>query len=154
MYPLCIEIFSITFLSLQLHVIKLWCPYVLWKYIFYVAIWLRSLCSLIILIWQNSFNLMYDNPEILIIQYLRRVVPSLEVFLFSRKKLHHCNRQISGSCSKRPPKSENIFFYDVMQHWLVVSYPSFGTSYWSHLKGSSSPSRILHGLLDPWRWNW
>ena len=35
---------------------------------------------------QNSFNLLSDNSKILIIQYMRRVVPRMQVLLFTRKK--------------------------------------------------------------------
>jgi hypothetical protein len=34
---------------------------------------------------QNSFNLIYDNPEVLIVQHLRCIVPRPEVLLFTRK---------------------------------------------------------------------
>jgi len=110
----CALRFLVSHFCLQLHIIKLWCPYVLWKYIFCGAIRLCSLCSLCKLIWQNLFNLMYDNPEILIIQYLRRVVPSPEVLLFSRKKLHQFNRQISGHVQKGLPRARS--FSSVMLH--------------------------------------
>ena len=44
---------------------------------------------------QNSFNLTSDNPA------LEKVVPRVEVLLFTREKLCHWNRWISGTCSKR-----------------------------------------------------
>jgi hypothetical protein len=37
-------------------------------------------------IQQNSFNLTYNNSEILIMWHLRKVVPRLEVLLFIWKK--------------------------------------------------------------------
>ena len=52
----------------------------------------------------NTFNVMSDNPAILTIKNLRRVVPRLEVLLFTSKNLHHWSRQISRTCSNRPPR--------------------------------------------------
>jgi hypothetical protein len=43
-------------------------------------------CCAILNIQQNLFNLICDNLEILIIWHLRRVVPRLEVLLFTTKK--------------------------------------------------------------------
>jgi hypothetical protein len=37
----------------------------------------------------------------------------------------------------------SLLFWDVTQRWLVVSYRRFGTTYLSHLHGSSSPDRHL-----------
>jgi hypothetical protein len=45
-----------------------------------------------------------DNPEILIFRHLRKVVSRPEVLLFTRRKLHQWNRQISGTCPKKPPR--------------------------------------------------
>ena len=58
-----------------------------------------------------------------------------------------------------------------MEHWLVVSYHCFGTTYWCHLQGSSSPipwpfkmeligcpkmsvtnyQSVLHNIPEEWR---
>jgi len=40
----------------------------------------------------------------------------------------------------------SLLFWDVTQRWVVVSYRRFGTTYWSHLHGSSSPDRHLHPI--------
>ena len=56
------------------------------------------------IIQQNPFISVFDNLEVQIIWHLRRVVPRPEVFLLPDKKHHHCNRQISGTCSERPPR--------------------------------------------------
>ena len=57
-------------------------------------------------IQQNSFNQTSRNLEILIIRHLR-VIPSLEVLLFTSQKLCHWHWQISGTHSKRPPRLTN-----------------------------------------------
>jgi len=47
----------------------------------------------------------------------------------------HCARfQASAAVSVRP-----LFFWDVTQSRLVVSYRLFGSAYQTHLQGSSSP---------------
>jgi hypothetical protein len=51
---------------------------------------------------QNSFYLMSDNLEILIIQHLKRVVPRLEVLHFARKKPHL--RDMLQKASKSVPQ--------------------------------------------------
>jgi len=52
---------------------------------------------------KNSINLTHVNSEILLMQHTRIVVPRPEVLLFTRNKLHQWSRQISETCSKRPP---------------------------------------------------
>jgi len=47
---------------------------------------------------------MSDNSQILISQHLRRVVPVPEVLIFTRKKIQQWNRQVSGTCSKKPQR--------------------------------------------------
>jgi len=68
---------------------------------------------------QNSFNLTSGNSDILIIGHLRRVVPRLEV-LFTSKKLHHWNRETSGTCLKKAYKGVCINCCGI--RWLLVSY--------------------------------
>jgi hypothetical protein len=46
------------------------------------------------------------------------------------------------SCGRKICSCRSSLFWDVTQHWLVVSYPHFGTAYRSHLQGSSSPRKI------------
>jgi hypothetical protein len=48
--------------------------------------------------------------------------------------------------SKTKRKMESSLFRGVMQLGLVVSYRRFGTTYLSHLLGSSSPRRLLDCL--------
>ena len=67
-----------------------------------LTVWLY-LSNMKTVIQQNSFNLTSFNLEILIILNLNRVVSRLEILLFVRKKLYQLNRQISGTCSERPP---------------------------------------------------
>jgi len=33
----------------------------------------------------------------------------------------------------------SLFFWDVLQHWVVIPYWRFGTTYWSQLQGSRNP---------------
>lgn len=53
---------------------------------------------------QNSCNTTYENSEILIIWHLRRVVPRLEILMFTRRKPVQWNKYISGTFSKRLPE--------------------------------------------------
>jgi hypothetical protein len=67
------------------------------------AVYMNSYIFMILLdmcMQQNSCNLVSNNPEILIIQCLRWVVPRLEIVLFTRKKLQQWNRCIQ----KRPSR--------------------------------------------------
>ena len=68
---------------------------------------------------QNSFNPISDNPESLIIWHLRRVVPRLEVLLFTSKHRHHWTRQISGTCSKTPPRVSLLVWYFLTRCFLL-----------------------------------
>lgn len=71
-------------------------------------------------IQQNSFNQTSSDSEILIIRHLR-VIPRLEVLLFTSEKLCQWHWQISGAHSKRPPR-----LIDYVNHcgifWSLVSY--------------------------------
>ena len=64
-----------------------------------------------------------------------------------RKWINLQRKQISRMTYKFPIPKYNIssLFRDVMQGTFVVSFRSFGTTYFSHLQGSSSPN--LLGLL-------
>ena len=53
-------------------------------------------------IQQNSCYLVSDNPALLIVQHLRKVVYS--TFYWKKEKLHQWNKQISGTCSEKPPR--------------------------------------------------
>jgi hypothetical protein len=77
---------------------------------------------------QNSFNPTCSDLEILITLSLRWVVPRPEVLLSAREKLYQQNRQISGMCSKRPPRvsvhqllwhllTSNVLLHEVLQLW-------------------------------------
>jgi hypothetical protein len=48
-------------------------------------------------VWQNFCDQTSDN---LVLEESRRVVPRLEVLLFTRIKLHQWNREITGTCSE------------------------------------------------------
>ena len=83
-------------------------------------------------------------------------------FIYS---LMPCNQRHSwggwhGRPGRRSPKSGEInilnekkgysLFWDVTQRRLVVSYPSFGTTYRSHLQGSNRPRRMPGQILSYW----
>ena len=72
---------------------------------------------------------MSSNLDILIIRLFRRVVPRMEVWIFTRKRLHQGNRQISGTCSKRPP---GVSVYQLL--WCLLTH-----------------FLLLHQLLQLWR---
>jgi hypothetical protein len=69
---------------------------------------------------QNSFNPMSNGAETLIIQHLRRVVPRTDVLLSTRTRVHHWNRQISGTHSKG--LQEYLYITCCGISWLLVSY--------------------------------
>lgn len=71
-------------------------------------------------IQQTSFNQTSRNLEILIIRHLR-VIPSLEVLLFTSQKLCDRHWQISGTHSKRPPRLTNYINHCGI-FWSLVSY--------------------------------
>jgi len=67
-----------------------------------------------IYMWENSFNLMSCNPEILIIQHLRREDPRIftgKEICHTGKEICQWKRQIFGSCSKRPPSTWTVVVF-------------------------------------------
>ena len=46
---------------------------------------------------------------------------------------------LDGLQREHTTELRSSFFLNGMQHWLVVSYHCFGTTYWCHLQGSSGP---------------
>jgi len=91
---------------------------------------------------QNSFNLQSGHSENLIIQYMRRVVPRLQVLLFTRggkKKLNHWCRQISGTCSESPPR---VFVHQML--WYLLTPCILLINF------SCVDSRKYRGLWWPW----
>ena len=100
---------------------------------------------------QNSFNLTSGNSEILIIGHLRRVVPRLEILLFTSKKLHHWNRQTSGTCLK---KGLQECLYQLLWYKLtafVLFHQNF--QLWRHQKTQKRTVMILHQQMKFSEWN-
>ena len=101
---------------------------------------------------QNSFNLTSDNPEMLIIQHLRRVVPKPEVLLYTRRKLYQWTKQTWWKCSKRPPRMSG---HQLLWHLMTLVYYSincYGISWHvsittSSVTASHDTCLLLHQLL-------
>jgi uncharacterized membrane protein YGL010W len=52
----------------------------------------------------------------------------------------------------RHKKFRSTLFCDFTQRRVVNPYRRLGTTYRSHLQGSSNPKSV--GLIEPWRWHW
>lgn len=88
---------------------------------------------------QNSFYPMFNNSDIMITWHLRRVVPTPEILLFTRKK-HQWNRQIWGMSSKMPSR---MFVHQPLLYLLTLVYYSINSFL-------VEPRKYRRGLWQPW----
>ena len=96
-------------------------------------------------IQQNSFNMTFNNSELLTIWYVRGLIPRREVLLFTVRNLQQWNRQMSRTCLKGLQGC--LYINCCCTSWPHVSYSI-------NIFSCEDSRRHNRGLTRPWTSSW